>query len=251
MCRRSMADFTDKTVLVTGSRGRLGAAAAALLASLGATVVGADLPEALDIPATAPVVDEVPCDLTIENEVAALAHHVASWHDRLDGILHTTYAQAEAELAELSLADWNRVVAGCLTSGFLVCKHLVPLLARSGGALVTTSSVLGREPTRANGAYGAAKAGLAQLTRVAAVEYAAAGVRCVVLEPGDFKTRREVDEMSASQRSTIERATLAGRSATPDEVARVAAFLLSDDAGYVNGVVVAADGGFHGYTGLL
>lgn len=244
------------TVLVTGACGRLGAEVVTQLSRSGAVVVAVDLPgmssvqpvtwRALEGSPERGAVFRLSCDVSSEPEVLELATRLDHWGEGgLDAILHTAYAQREAPIVELTLADWNTVLAGCLTSSFLVCKYLLPLIARrGGGVLVTTSSVLAHVPKRGNAAYAAAKAGLAQLTRIAALEHASERVRCVVLEPGDFKTADEIAMMSDTNKVLIRERTLTGRSATPDEIAKVAMFLLSESSSYINGTVVTVDGGF-------
>lgn len=244
-------------MLVTGACGRLGSEVVAQLSGLGAVVIAVDLPERVASSCSSVegwgggepergAVYWLPCDVTSEPEMSELASRVGRQGEGgLDAVLHTTYTQHEALVTELTLSDWESVIRGCLTSGFLVCKYLLPLIARrGGGVLVTTSSVLAHVPKRRNAAYAAAKAGLAQLTRVAALEHAGQRVRCVVLEPGDFKTAEEIANAPGASRAAMQERTLTGRSATPDEIAKVAVFLLSEGSSYINGSVVTVDGGF-------
>ena len=108
---------------------------------------------------------------------------------------------------------------------------------------MNTSSILGTKPYGANASYGAGKAGMEQLTRYAAVEYAKYGIRVNAVIPGDFKGEQLLATMPPSHFEEMRALTLIGRSGTPDEINEVAAFLLSDAASYVTGSMYPVNGG--------
>lgn len=187
----------------------------------------------------------VRADLGDEAQTQAAIAAIDSRYGRLDGSCHNVYASVEKPVLELDLSEWESTVRGTLTSTFLVCKCVLPLMIRSGGgAILNTSSVRGHIPEKGCPAYAAAKAGVNQFTRVLAKEYADRGIRANVLVPGDFKSERELGLLSDTDRKHIAASTLLRRSGTPDEINEVAAFLLSDAAAYVTASLYSVDGGF-------
>jgi len=185
-------------------------------------------------------------DLCEEDQAAAVAAQIDERFGRLDGTYHTVYANVWKPALELSLAEWEYSIRGTLTSTFLVCKHALPLMIRSGGgSIVNTSSILGQIVSPGCLAYGAAKAGVNQLTRVIAADYASQGIRANVLVPGDFRSQEALAKQSDKEKEAIRRHAWLGRSGSADEINEAASFLLSDAASYITGALIPVDGGFH------
>ncbi|WP_409340732.1 SDR family NAD(P)-dependent oxidoreductase [Paenibacillus sp. MBLB4367] len=241
-----------KVIVITGSLGAAGSAATKLFTERGALVAACDIRPSAESDGFGELQGRVggdrliyvQADMTKEDQVQALMDKVDQAFGRLDGSYHTTYVNRSRTVAEQTLADWEDSIKGTLTSTFLVCKHAAELMIRSGGgSIVNVSSVLGTYPKTGNSAYGAGKAGVEQLTRYLAVEYAKQGIRANAVVPGDFKSEQVLEHMSEQHLSWIRSCSTVGRSGRPNEINEVAAFLLSDAASYVTGSLYPVTGG--------
>lgn len=242
-----------KTIWISGALGMLGRSAVPMFLRQGANVIGCDLVPLAQSPDIAAIQEQVgeerflfvQADVSDEEQVKALADTIDRRFGRLDGGYFNAYKNVWKPLLDLSLEEWEKTMKGTLTTAFLCCKYAVPLMIRSGGgSIVNTSSVLGHIPKNGCLAYGAGKAGVNQLTRVIAKDYAKFGIRANALLPGDFKSPEKLEKMPETAREAIGKETLLGRSGSTDEVNQVAAFLLSDAASYVTGSLYTVDGGF-------
>jgi NAD(P)-dependent dehydrogenase (short-subunit alcohol dehydrogenase family) len=242
-----------KTIVITGALGMLGRSAVPMFLRHGANVIGCDIVPLEKSPEIQAVAEQygdsrfmfMQADASDEEQVKALIDAVDRRFGRLDGGYFNAYTNVWKPLLELSLQEWERTIAGTLTSAFLCCKYAVPLMIRSGGgSIVNTSSVLGHVPKSGCLGYGAGKAGVNQLTRVIAKDYARYGIRANALLPGDFKSPEKLAMMSEKSIELIKQETLLGRSGSTDEINQVAAFLLSDASSYVTGSLYSVDGGF-------
>jgi NAD(P)-dependent dehydrogenase (short-subunit alcohol dehydrogenase family) len=242
----------DKVIVITGALGAAGHAAVKLFAEKGAFVAACDLKPESDFPELESLRDRfgddrlfyVKADMTKEDHVQGLIESIERTWGRLDGCYNTVYVNRYQRIAEQSLEYWEDSIRGTLTSAFLVNKYAAELMmASGGGSIVNVSSVLGSIPLSKNAAYGAGKAGLEQLTRVVAVEYAEYGIRANAVVPGDFKVEQEHANASQQHIATMRQKALLGRSGFPIEINEVAAFLLSDAASYVTGSMYPVTGG--------
>ncbi|GIP34639.1 SDR family NAD(P)-dependent oxidoreductase [Paenibacillus sp. J2TS4] len=249
----SALQLQDKVILITGAAGRLGRAAASLFIAKGAIVVGTDICPIEQSPELLRLQEKhgdrqfcfIRADASEEEEVRASFLAVEEKFGRLDGTFHNAYKQAVKPVLELPLDEWNAAIKGSLTSTYLVCKYSIALMISSGGgAIVNTSSVLSQTAKINNAAYGAAKAGMNQLTKVIALEYAKQGIRANVLLPGDFKVEEDLARLTPEARKAHNERFLLGRTGTPEELAELAAYLLSDAAAYMTGSLICMDGGY-------
>lgn len=240
-----------KIAIVTGGGTGIGAATARLLAEEGALVVVCGRrKEPLDavvaaIRAQGGQGDAACVDVSDEDAFGSLARDTAERHGHLDVLVNNAYANVTGWLKSMSTADWHANFKVSLDAAFFGVRAALAIMTKQRcGSIVNVASVLGLRAAPMNGAYGAAKAGLLQLTRVAALEGARYGVRVNAVAPGVVKTPGldamvPSDEAAAALAKTIP----AGRIAEPEEVAHVIAFLASDRASYVTGACLPVDGG--------
>lgn len=234
----------NKVIWITGAMGLVGRASVEAFLAKGAYVFGTDIREDSDNPHIQRLQDTYGdklflcvSDATDERQVQESVQKIKKVFGRMDGLFHNVYTQIWKSVLELTLEEWNAVTTGTLTSTYLVNKYAITaMIEAGGGAIVNTSSVLGKIPTKhTSPAYSSAKAAVNHLTRIIAVEYAKYGLRANAIVPGDIKNAD-----SAVQDVNC----LLGRSGRPEEVAELAAFLLSDSSAYVTGSLYSIDGGF-------
>ncbi|MFW5418164.1 glucose 1-dehydrogenase [Nocardiopsis sp. CNT-189] len=248
-----MSRFTDKVILVTGGNSGMGRAVAERLAAEGAAVVlGArrkDLGDqvAAEIRAGGGRAVFVPADVTLEDDAARLVQAAVAEFGRLDGAFNNVGGMnAFGPVPDISDSAWRADLDTNLTSVFYGLKYQLPaILAAGGGAVVNNASNLGVTGTPTVAAYVAAKHGVVGLTRAAALENAAAGVRVNALVTGGVDTPLFAQTMGATPegRAQVESMLPVGRLAQPDEVAAFTAFLLSDESRFITGAALAIDGG--------
>lgn len=181
-------------------------------------------------------------DVQREAHWARVIHQIEHRFSRLDVVVNNVGVGRPGSIVDTSLADWRFVTSVNLDGVFLGVKHGIKALTRhSGGAIVNVSSIIGKVGTANNAAYAAAKGGVRQLSKVAALEYAA-GVRANSVLPGYVEMG--VKRMSADKRRTLLKATPMARFATPQEIADAIYYLASTESSYVTGTDLIVDGGF-------
>ena len=240
-------------VLVTGGAGGIGASAARLFARDGAAVVViADVKDASatveDVRAAGATAEWVDADLSDEAVVEALIAKVATDHGRLDTAFNNAGITGfMTSFHELDKDVWDRMLAVNLTSVFLCMKHeLAHMVERGGGgAIVNTSSGAGVFGFPGLPHYVAAKHGVLGLTRVAASEYAAQGIRVNAVLPGPTETPMLLDFMGEDEglRSMMAASVPSGELLQPDDIAEAVVWLASDKARMVSGQAHLVDGG--------
>lgn len=245
--------FSGKAVVVTGAASGIARATAAVLGELGARVYALDRDAeglkatAAELKAAGAACETVVADVTREADAIALRDRLARDDARLKALVNVVGTNRIKLAEDMTLDEWNALITLNLTSAFLVSKALMPMLiaAEGGGAIVNVSSGYGMIGGPRMPAYSASKAGVIGLTRQLSVDYGAKGVRVNVVCPGLTLTERVKGyvEKGLVDASDTSRRTLSGRFAQPREIGNVIAFLASDAASYMNGAVVAVDGG--------
>jgi NAD(P)-dependent dehydrogenase (short-subunit alcohol dehydrogenase family) len=250
-----MLRLDGRVAIVTGGARGIGEAIARAYAAEGATVfiVDRDAERASEtagsiVGQSAPVV-ALAGDVSDEVRVGEIAAEVSRAAGRIDILVNNAAIQREARLLEQTVDDFHAIVNTNLLGTFLFSRAVLPgMLAQRSGVIINLSSVLGLVGDAMLPVYSATKHGILGLTRSTAVAYAAEGIRCVAICPGDVDTDLNQTYFDSQPdpvafRARIEREYPARRIAQTDEIASVAVFLASDDASFVNGTYVLADGG--------
>lgn len=243
--------LTDKVVLITGAAQGIGWACAQRFVGEGARVVLVDAQEAALADACAHLDAQgalaVTADVSRKADVQAAVAQAVARFGRIDVLVNNAGIVHAAPLLDLAEEDFDRVLAVNLKGYFLfgqaVARHMVD--AHIAGAIVNMSSVNAVLAIADQVPYVVSKGAVNQLTRVMALSLAAHGIRVNGIGPGTISTelaRRAVLGSEAARRKVLSRTPL-GRMGEPDEVARVAVFLASDDSAYMTGQIIYPDGG--------
>ena len=246
--------FAGRVAIVTGGASGIGAASATALAAEGARVVVADV----DRDRGPTVAREVGgtfewVDVADHGQGTRLVADTSRTMGRLDVLVANAFATAFGSIESLGVAEWSRTLDVTLTAVFTGLRAAIPVMrAQGSGAVVNVASISGLGGDRGLAAYNAAKAGVINLTRTAALELARAGIRVNAVCPGLIDTpalRRAFSRLPEREPKARE-AVPVGRFGRPEEVARAILFLASDDASYVTGTTLVVDGGLAAGTGI-
>lgn len=238
--------FTDKVAIVTGGASGIGLATAKRLGAEGARVVIADLDQEnaraavrTVIEAGAPGAQASACDVSDEAQVQGTVQETLRAFGRLDVVVNNAGLMIFKPLEEHAEEDWLRVLRVDLLGAFFFTKQAF-LTMKPGGAIVNVSSVHALETTPLVSSYAAAKAALLSLTRSAALEGKPKGIRVNAVLPGAIDTPMLWENPNVKSGQEVINPADVGQ---PEDVAAIIAYLASDDAAFVQGAMVRADGG--------
>lgn len=249
-----MGRLDGKVAVITGAASGMGRATARRFAAEGAALVLADV----DAAGGETVRDEIRgqgfkglfirTDVSRRDDVAAMIGAALREFGSIDVLFNNAGIEGESgRLAESSDENWDRVLAVNLKSVFLGMREAIPhMVERGGGSIINTASVAGLVGWFGAAAYSAAKGGVVQLTRTAALEYARANVRVNAICPGVIHTGM-VDRITGGAPEAIERLKSSQplpRVGQPEDIANMALYLASDESSFVTGAAFPVDGAY-------
>jgi len=245
----------EKVAVVTGTGAGIGKSIAEVFAREGAKVVCASRRAVNGQPVVDAIVAEggqatfVQCDVSVEEDVKKMVARTIETYGRIDVLVNNAGVNFVKAFEETNPADWDRVVNTDLRGTYLCCRTVIPEMLKTGGGSIinittvhTVASLPGAAP------YDAAKWGMVGLTKALAVEFAARNIRVNALSPGliDTKIWEDIKKAAPDLEACLDywKSNIPmGRVGKPEEVARVAVFLASDDASYMTGANILVDGG--------
>jgi NAD(P)-dependent dehydrogenase (short-subunit alcohol dehydrogenase family) len=246
----------DQVIIVTGGSSGIGAACVRHFAALGAKVVAASIQSdeggALirEIRESGGVADFVYCDVSREESVRDLVAATLDLHGRLDAVHANAGVWGKGRVTSFTDADWEKLMGVNVKGAFWTAKHAIPAMECNphGGVFLITTSVAAQIGFPAHALYCASKAALEALVRCLAVDHAGK-IRAVGVSPGTIDTPMLAASCEgwnapvAELYALVEQKIPVRRLGQPEDIAKAAAFLLSDDAAYVNGTILTLDGG--------
>ncbi len=223
------------TILVTGGASGIGAAIATHLAKQGTQTIIADLTKA-GFAEIYPNARSIICDISDEAQIASLITGISTIEGHLTGIVCNAGFMVRKPITELTLSEWNSVLGTNLTSTFLLARAGAKMLRASKGSILTIASTRAHMSEPDTESYAASKGGLLALTHALAISLGP-DIRVNTISPGWINTKP--DPLTRQDHAQHP----AGRVGTPQDIASLAAYLLSPDAGFITGAEFIIDGG--------
>lgn len=251
-----MKNLLGKSAMVTAGASGIGRATALILATRGASVIVADInlagaeKVAEEIRSEGGVAEAVACDIGVEEDIRQAIDHTVTALGKID-ILHNNAALLDPEVFEqdvdittISTDAWDRTMQVTLRGTMLGCKYGVLAMKKTGGgSIINTSSMYGVSAFYRQTAYGVAKGAINTLTEYVATSFGRDNIRCNAIAPSMVRTpileQIIPDKLIQLNEDSVSLPFLG----VPDDIARIVAFLASDDARYLTGHVIRADGG--------
>jgi NAD(P)-dependent dehydrogenase (short-subunit alcohol dehydrogenase family) len=245
--------FQGQVALVTGASSGIGKATAILFAQHGAKVVVANrTPEAgqavvKEINGFGGEAIHVACNVAVKAEVERMVNTAVDTYGRLDMAYNNAGHSVIKSMVDIEESEWDDIVDITLKGTWLCMKYeIIQMLKQGKGAVVNCGSAAGVIAVNSIAPYTAAKHGVVGLTKNAAIEFVGRGVRVNIVNPGAIQTPMldEFTQRNADVINYLATRQAIGRIGQPEEVARAVVWLASDEASFINGAVVAADGGW-------
>ena len=241
----------NKVVIITGAASGIGKATAELFAKHGASVVISDIQEAEGKATTENIIANggkasfIKTDVSRPEEMEALVNFAIKTYGKLDIAINNAGIGGELNpIADMSIEGWNKVIEVNLNSIFYGMKYQIQaMLKNGGGSIVNIASILGAVGFAGSSAYTAAKHGVLGISKAAALEYSAHGIRINAVGPGFIETPL-LNALDAEMKSQLASLHPIGRLGTSEEVAELILWLASDKASFVTGSYYPVDGGY-------
>lgn len=244
----------NKVAIITGSTRGIGRATANLFAAEGAKVVvvgtNTELGENCVAEIKADGGEAIFCktDVTSGESLTELVKTALDTYGRIDILVNNAgVGGSTANMNDITMDEWNKVLATNLTAPFVLCKKVIPIMEeQGGGAIVNIASIASTGAGRGGLAYTSAKHGLLGLTRQMSMDHGRTGVRINAVLPGPIETDMIARVLAIPQHPVCMKIKMspAARAGRPEEVAQAAAFLASDEASFIHGAALAVDGGY-------
>ncbi|UJW87453.1 SDR family NAD(P)-dependent oxidoreductase [Devosia sp. SL43] len=245
-----------KVSIVTGGAGGIGAQVCALLADHGARVIVADIAEdraaalAAELRGTGAEAMHVGVDLADEASIKAMFVATLDAYGRLDvidnnaALLSAEMAQRDGNIENMATADWDATFSINTRGTMIACREALKIMSpQRSGAIINTASNLALQGNVIQAAYSASKAAVIQMTRSIATSHGKKGIRANAVLPGLTGTPAALAHLPQELRETVEEETLTPYLGAPVDIAHLVVFLASDEARYITGQAIAADGG--------
>ena len=245
-----MIDLTGRVALVTGASRGIGRAIAARLAAQGATVLAAARGDnaagaVQEIQGAGGKAEAVSLDVTDTGAVDASIAAALERHGRIDILVNNAGITRDQLMLRLKRDDWDAVLATNLTSAYTITQTVLkPMIRQRSGRIVCISSVVGQSGNPGQANYAASKAGLIGFAKSVALEVASRNITVNVVAPGMIATDMTGVLPEKTREALITRIPL-GRLGAPEDVASAVCFLVSDEAAYITGQVLAVNGGMY------
>jgi NAD(P)-dependent dehydrogenase (short-subunit alcohol dehydrogenase family) len=243
--------FLGRVAVVTGAASGLGRATAQLIAGEGGNVAALDISEdgaqhtVEEIKAAGGNASAFRTDVSDPDSVTTTMKEIVNQLGPPRTVCNVAGIGKFAHTVDASFDDWQRILAVNLTGTFLMCQAALPYLLENGGNIVNVASTAGLMGQPYSAAYCASKGGVVQLTKALAVEYMERGVRVNAVAPGGVDTPMigQFDPPADASRRLMAKLVTPMGFVRPEQVAKVIAFLASDDGDYMTGAIVSVDGG--------